>query len=148
MKLIKVLILSGIFFFGMTATAKSEKKVRTKTKAHQCAVFKKNAKKARKLYSANKIAAIKINKQVKVLKKDRKELPKKAAAAKNVVGKKIKKLAKAKDKKLVNSLKYLEKHIKYVKAAKRTCASHRVKKPRAKHFKGQDINKYLQVASN
>lgn len=147
MKHLNVLILSGIFFFSFSAVAKSEKAVAKKTKAHQCAVFKKNAKKARKLYSKNKIAAIKINKQVKVLKKDRKQLPKKAQAAKSVVGKKIKKLAKAKDRKLVNSLKYLEKHIKYVKAAKRTCAANRIKRKK-RLFKGQDISKYLQVAAN
>ena len=149
MRVSTILISFGIFFFGFSAVAKSNKVVKNKTKAHQCAVFKKNAKKARKLYSKNKIAAIKINNQVKDLKKDRKQLPQKAEAAKKVVRKKIKKLAVAKDKRLVKSLKYLEKHIKYVKAAKRTCAANRTRvKPRPKYFKGQDIGKYLKIASN
>ena len=145
--LMRVLILPSIFFLSSTALAKSEKALTPKTKAHQCAVYKKNAKKARHLYKNNKKQAKRLDIQLKVLSKDQKRMPSSVKMAKRVVDTQIKKLKVNKKQKLAKSLKYLEKHIQYVKAAKRTCAQNRVK-PLKRRFKGQDIGKYLSIASN
>ncbi len=154
MKKIVVLTALSLFFtFGSSALAKDGKvKNKTmKTKAHECAMFTKNAKKARKLYTDNKSLAVKEFDQVKALKSDQKRMPANAKMAKQVVDRKINSLSKAKRQHLMNSLKYLEQHIQYVKAAKRSCAFHKVKIKRTikkeKNYRGQDIDKYLTVAS-
>lgn len=145
---VKVVFLpSLLFFFSTTAIAKNKQspKMTVKTKAHQCAVYKKNAKKAKKLYSANKSKAKKINVQLKVLAKDAHRMPANVKLAKKVVSHQLHRLEVTKKKSLSLSLKYLEKHIQYVKAAQRTCAQNRAK-PRTR-FKGQDVNKYLSIAA-
>jgi G:T/U-mismatch repair DNA glycosylase len=118
-----------------------------KTKAHQCAVFKKNAKKARHLYSTNKKQAKKINVTLKGLVKEQKRMPSSTKITKKVVKNQIMKLQIAKKKKVNRSLKYLEKHIKYTKAFKRSCAQKRVKSHK-KHWRGQDIGQYLSIAAH
>lgn len=138
----KLILLAG-FFFSTTTLAAGVKKQVKKTKAHQCAVYVKNAKKARHLYSVNRKQATNINHKMTVLKKDQKRVPASAKMAKVLVQKQLVRMEKGKKKSVKNSLKYLEKHIQYVKAAKRTCAQNRVKK-----VKNQDIEKYLHIAAN
>ncbi len=117
--LIKVLL---VFLVSPSVMAKQKQEFKSsKTKNHQCAVYTKNAKKARRLYSQNKTQAVHENKQVQALKTDQRRMPASTKLAKNVVNKKIESLSRSKRQHLMNSLKYLEKHIQYVKAAKRTC---------------------------
>lgn len=145
--LMRMLIVPSIFILSSTALAKEKKVATPKTKAHQCAVYKKNAKKAKKLYSVNKKQIKKLDKQLKVLSKDQKRMPANVKMANKVVKHTIKTLKISKKQKMAKTLKYLEKHVQYVKAAKRTCAQNRVK-PRKKHFRGQDVGKLLSIASN
>ncbi len=152
-KIVVLLTLSFFFTFSSSAMA-TEAKIKNKTmktKAHECAMFTKNAKKARKLYTDNKSLAVKEFDQVKALQSDQKRMPANAKMAKQVVDRKIDSLSKAKRQHLMNSLKYLEKHIQYVKAAKRSCAFHKVKVKnpikKERKYRGQDIDKYLTVAS-
>lgn len=151
-KIVVLMTLSSFFTLSSTAMAKEAKNKTMKTKAHECAMYTKNAKKARQLYSENKTQAVAEFDQVKALKSDQKRMPANAKVAKQVVDRKIDSLYKAKRQHLMNSLKYLEKHIQYVKAAKRSCASHKAtiknKVKKQKMFRGQDIDKYLSVASH
>jgi len=154
--LMKVLILPSLFIICTTAQAKNSSNakatkkegvvMKAKNQAHQCAIYKKNAKKARQLYSVNKKKVNRLNIQLKVLAKDQKRMPSSVKMAKKVVDHQITKLKFAKKKRLDRSLKYLEKHIQYTKAFKRSCAQNPVK-PRKRKFKDQDIGKFLSIAS-
>ncbi|MEM7647288.1 MAG: hypothetical protein AAF203_10280 [Pseudomonadota bacterium] len=113
--LLKILILPSVFFFSSSALA-----------ANKCETFKKNALKAKSLYKYNKKKAIKLKSKVVALKKDKKKIPSKVKTTHYLINRQISKLSDGKRKRLAQSLKYLEKHLMYKKAAIKTC-KHRVK---------------------
>lgn len=141
-----ILILPSIFILSHTAQAKNIKVEKNKAASYQCAVYKKNAKKAKHIYNAIRKKAKKMDKQLASLTKDQKRMPANVKTAKKLLDNQIAKLKVTKNKKLAKSMKYLEKHFQYKQAAK-TCAQNRVKQ-RSRRFKGQDIKQYLSIASN
>ena len=116
MKSIKCLmLLPGFFFFVSTSMAVESKTSDTKkTKAHHCAMFKRNAMKAKHLYALSRAKAQDLKNQVKDLKKDQKRLPAEAKTTKKIVIEKIHLLSDVKTQKLAISLKYLENHIYFI----------------------------------
>ncbi len=148
---VKILILPTILLFGTTTKAKDEvdKKRESKTKLHQCAVYKNNALKAKKLYSENKKQMTRLERQLKHLSKDQSRMPASVPMAKKVVDSRIQKLKVDKKQRLARTLKYLEQHIEFSEAARKTCALNvKRKAPRKNHFRGQDISEFLHLAAN
>ena len=133
-KLLRLLVLPSVFLFCTTSWAGNKNK---------CATLKKNAKKAQHLYVFNKKKAFHLKKRASVLKKDRKRMPANVRSAHKVINHEIHKLSEGKRKRLAISLKYLEKHIQFKKAAKRSCAKNRIKRK----FDGQKLERLLSVAS-
>ena len=104
------LVLSSVFFFGSSTLA-----------ATKCDNFKKNALMAKSLYKINKMKAKRLKRRAVELSKDKKKIPKKMKTTHRLMKQAIKKLSAGKRKRLANSLKYLEKHLRYKKAVKKSC---------------------------
>ncbi len=116
------LVLLSVFFFSHSAQAGQGSK-NLKSKAHHCAVFKNNAQKAKSRYGENRRQAEQLFTKIKKLQKNQQRLPANVQLAKKVVNRELEKLSLGKKQKLVLSLKYLEKHILYSRAAQRNCTS-------------------------
>lgn len=100
--------------------------------ASKCKKALKKAEKTQALYKKNRKQAFVLEKRMTVLKKDKKRMPSSVGLAHRVVNHEIYKLKTAKKKKMVKSLKLLERHINYVKQVERNCIkkkrTHKVKK--------------------
>lgn len=134
-KLLRLLILPSVFLFCSSSLAANNK----------CQILKKNAKKAKSLYSLHKKRAYTLGKQVKVLKKDKKRIPTNVQTAHRLINHEIHKLSTGNKKRLAISQKYWQQHIQLKKAVKRNCARILF---RPKRFDGFKYKKVMSLASH
>ena len=111
-----------LFIFSSTSLATSAKKSNTKTLAHHCAVYKKNAQKAKARYNVNKKELDRLEVKLNVLEEDRRQMPSSTRMARMVLSKEMQSLRHEHRKNLDQSKFFLSKHIEYTKAVLRTCA--------------------------
>ncbi len=120
--LVNWLVLPCFLFFASTASASNEQKAIEKTRAHHCAVYKKNAQKSKARYDSSKKQLDVLEVKLKVLGEEQKRMPSSTRMANLVVTKKMQTLRKEHRQSLKESKTNLANHIEYTKAVMRACA--------------------------
>lgn len=141
--LLKAILVPGILIMSIPAMAKGI----SKTKAHRCAVYKSHAIKAGHLYTVNKKQARQLYYKIQALQKDQKRMPQSVPLTKKILTKKIAKLDAGKKQRLATSLKYLEKHLQFKKAAIKTCSHSPKQKPHRKPKNIHHVPKLMTIAN-
>ena len=126
--IVQILFFVSVFFLGLTASGNDNPLATNSTK---CSAAKKNARKAKKLYSVNKKKAKKIQAKLKTLVTNQKRMP---ASATSNMSQQIQKLKKAKRSKLTKIKRYLMKHKQFKQSARRSCSKKRGKRKKVDFY--------------
>jgi hypothetical protein len=119
---LKLWIFGSIFLlFGFPSLAIQSQKAVNKTRAYQCATYKKNAQKAKHRYHKNKKELDRLEVKLKVLSEDHLRMPAEARMASLVVSKKMEALRKQQRRNIAASKLLLAKHIEYTRAVQKAC---------------------------